>query len=111
MTAADVTTPSAVQTASSWIGTILAIFSALAGLLGTGTLLVFMAAGGANLSPSAAHTLARLMWATAFVGLICLASCIVAICAGRPWIGSAVGGLPFAVMVVLSVWTVAASAR
>lgn len=95
---------------SFWINNVLAALCALAGLLATVTLLVFMAAGGANLSPAAAQTLARVMWVTGFAGLICLAGDAVAITAGRPWVGSIVGGLPVAVMMVLFAWTVAGSA-
>jgi hypothetical protein len=92
-----------------WINSVLAALCALAGLFATVTLLVFMAAGGANLSPAAAQTLARVMWVTGFVGLICLAGDVVAITAGRPLVGSIVGGLPFAAMMVLFVWTAASS--
>jgi hypothetical protein len=96
---------------NSWVGTILASFCALAGLLGTLTLVVFMAAGGANSTPAAAQTIVRLMWATGFVGLLCMAGSVAAIYGGKPGVGSIVGGMPFIVLTVLFLWTAISSIR
>jgi hypothetical protein len=93
----------------SWLTTILAALCALAGLAGTLTLLVFMMAGGANSSPAAAQTLVRIMWATAFAGLLCLAGEVALVCGGKPLVGSILGLMPLVVMVGLFLWTAVAS--
>jgi hypothetical protein len=55
------------------VGSILAGFCAVAGLLGTLVLLVVMMAGGANLSPAVAQVLACALGVVGLVGLLCLA--------------------------------------
>lgn len=93
----------------SWLSTILAALCAIAGLAGTLTLLVFMIAGSANLSPPAAQTLTRVMWATSFAGLLCLAGEVALLCGGKPLVGSIIGVMPLVVTVALFVWTVVVS--
>lgn len=80
---------------------ILACMGIAAGVVGIATLLVFLAAGSANLSPEAALRMRRWMLGAVVAGLLALAGAIVAWISGRPMLGAGIGAAP-AVFVVLA---------
>lgn len=87
------------------LATAFAIFTLVAGALGSLMLLTLCMAGGANSTPHQIHVIKMWMLAITIVGLLTFVGGIWLTAVGKPWIGAGVGGVPAVATFILIVWT------